>query len=122
MENHASILVCDDDQGIMDVTKIILSEKGYFVETLLHSNKIFSAIERIKPQLILLDLCMPDLSGDQIIRILKKNKTTKHIHVILVSASEETEEVAKSTGADDFLYKPFDASELEDKVAKYLQS
>ena len=113
------VLICDDDAGIVDVAGIVLREAGYDVTTLTTSEKIFSVIKDIEPDIILIDLWMPNLSGEQIVMELKKKEKTKSIPVIIMSASRKTEDTALHTGAEGFICKPFDIEELEDIVRKY---
>lgn len=111
-----TIYICDDDEGIVDVTKIVLEEQGYDVHVLNHGKELIKLVEKQKPDVILIDLWMPDLSGEKITNMLKKNADTKDIRIIVFSASKDTERVAMSAGADDYMCKPFDIEELENKV------
>ncbi len=113
------ILICDDDEGIVDVASIVLRDAGYDVTTLTTSEKIYSLVEKLQPDIILLDLWMPNISGEEITMQLKENEKTKHIPVVIVSASRKTEHIATRVGADDFMCKPFDIEELEAIVRKY---
>ncbi len=114
------VLICDDDEGIIDVIKIVLEDKGYLVQTCVDSRTIYETVAKFKPKIILLDLWMPELGGDEITRELKNNKDTKHIPIIIISASKDTIIVAKESGAEGFICKPFDILELEDIVEKYI--
>lgn len=120
--NNKKIFVCDDDMGIVDVVKIVLEEAGYTVVTTADSENAIKKIRKLVPDLILIDLWMPGLGGEQIIPMLKKDKATARIPVIVISASKDTREVAERAGADGFLYKPFDISDLEAIVKKYLEA
>ncbi|QQS44704.1 response regulator [Candidatus Roizmanbacteria bacterium] len=111
--------MCDDDEGIVDVAGIVLRDAGYDVTTVTVSEQIFSVINNVKPDIILLDLWMPNLSGEKIAEQLKQQKKTKDIPVIIMSASRKTEQTARRAGADDFICKPFDIEELEEIVRKY---
>ncbi len=116
------ILVCDDDDGILDMLSIILQSKGYSVVTEMHSKGIYERIEKEKPDLLLLDLWMPQLSGEEILKTLKNNPQTKGLPVVVISASRDGADVAKHSGADDFLEKPFDISKLVNKIQSYIHS
>lgn len=118
---NKSILICDDDAGILDVTTMILQDKGYHVTALHNCHDIMAKIEKLKPAVILLDLWMPDVNGEEVTRALKNNKKTKDIPVIIISASKDTKKVAENAGANDFICKPFDIEDLETKVDKYAQ-
>lgn len=118
---QTKILICDDDEGIVDVASIVLKDAGYDVTTVTASETIFSIIDEIHPDIILLDLWMPNLSGEKIAEQLKSQKKTKDIPVIIMSASRKTEHAAMKTGADGFICKPFNIEELEEIVRKYTE-
>lgn len=118
--NTKTVLICDDDEGILDVVSIVLEDQGYNVVTVMNSNEIFHEIERANPVLILLDLWMPGLTGEQITARLKKSDQTKNIPVIIISASKDAQEVARVIGADDCINKPFDIHHLEKVVEKFV--
>lgn len=115
------VLICDDDDGIVYVAQIILQERGYDVQTITQSDQIYEHVRRFNPNVILLDLWMPEISGEEITRTLKQNSSTQHIPIVIVSASRDTEKVAKNVGADDYIFKPFDIEELEEKVARNIK-
>ncbi len=114
-----TVLICDDDEGIVDVASIILRDAGFHVITLTQSLEVVAMVKRMQPNLILLDLWMPDLSGEELTQQLKADIETKHIPVIVVSASRDTEKVAQTAGATDYMKKPFDIDQLEEIVRKY---
>jgi DNA-binding response OmpR family regulator len=115
------VLICDDDEGILEVTRIILQSKGFQVETLSNSEMIYQKIDEFKPDLILLDLWMPVLSGEEITRTLKSDKNYSQIPIIIFSANKDTKKVAQEIGADDYLSKPFNIEELETIVEKNIR-
>lgn len=118
--NNKTVLVCEDDEGIIDIAQIVLGDKGYTVVGLLNPAGIFAAVTETKPDLILLDLWMVGLSGDDIARQLKAAETTRHIPIIIMSANKDAGEIARVAGAEDFLAKPFDLAALEKIVEKYI--
>jgi len=114
-----TIIVCDDDEGILDVIASVLQERGYSVVSLTHARNVIETARRVNPVAILLDLWLPDGNGDDVARQLKNKKETKHIPVVLVSANRFTKQIAGEVGADAYLCKPFDITELENVVEKY---
>ncbi len=114
-----TVLVCDDDQGILDIIKIILERAGFNVHTLVNPRNIFDLVDEINPNVILLDLWMPNLSGEEITKVLKNTDKTKDIPIVIISASNQTKEIAKEIGADDYISKPFDIREIESVVMEY---
>lgn len=115
------VLIVDDDLPIVEVIKIILEEKNYLVDTLTESQSIKEKLSLDLPDLILLDIWMSGLDGVEITRILKSSPRTKHIPIIMISANNEVEKIAKNSGADDFIAKPFDVDVLIKKVEKHVR-
>jgi DNA-binding response OmpR family regulator len=113
------ILVCDDDEGILDIVKLILENKNYQVKTINSGKGIEKKVSEYSPDLILLDLWIPGMDGREITRVLKRQPKTKKIPIIIVSALNETEKISKEIGADGFLPKPFDINDLIKTVEKY---
>lgn len=115
------ILICDDDEGILDVATIVLYDKGYDVIALNDCKAVESKVSEVNPDLILLDLWMPKIGGEELTKRLKKNDKTRHIPVVVVSARRDTEEASKKIGADGYLLKPFDIEQLEQIVEKFIK-
>lgn len=114
------ILVCDDDPGVTDVIRLILEEEGYEVKTLDSGKAIQKRVQEYSPDVILLDIWMPGIDGEQVTKLLKKNPDTKHIPIIVISALNLTEKIAKRAGADDFIAKPFQMDDLLAKVGQHV--
>jgi DNA-binding response OmpR family regulator len=120
MTKDKTILICDDDEGILDMLEIVLEDTGYHIVAIQNSLNIYDQIEKVHPDLILLDLWMPVLSGDQVVRNLRSNAETSGLPVIIISASSDGRKIAADSGANDFIAKPFDVNDLIDKVQGYL--
>lgn len=114
------ILVCDDDDGILDMLAMVLHNKGFEVTTEIHSTNIYQTLNEVKPDLLLLDLWMPKLNGEEILKTLKEKSDTKALPVVIMSASRDGAEVAKRFGADDYLAKPFDIQNLMTKIQAHV--
>ncbi len=112
------ILVADDDASIVDAIKMILEDEGYDVDTTVDGETVSKMFEN-QPDLLLLDIWMSGQDGRDICKALKAQESTKHIPIIMVSANKDTEEMAKISGAEDFLAKPFELEDLLAKVKKY---
>lgn len=112
------ILVADDNPAILDALKIMLEEEGYEVETT-EDGTAAKNMQAPLPDLLLLDLWMSGMDGRDICKHLKSAAATKHIPVIMVSATKNIEQIAKDSGADDFIAKPFQMEHLLATVAKY---
>jgi DNA-binding response OmpR family regulator len=113
------ILIADDDPAILDCLQIILEDADYTVEISSNGDTI-PKIERFKPDLILLDVWMSGEDGRIICKQLKSKTLTKHIPVIMISATSYIEESTKKAGAEDFLPKPFHLDDLLHKVEQYI--
>lgn len=116
MSKH--ILLCDDDQSIIEVISIILNAKGYAVSTVLHCEEIMEKVRQIKPNIILLDLQIPG-GGERAATVLKSDTEAARIPLIIFSANPHIEEISKKIGADGYLAKPFEITELEELMRKY---
>ena len=102
------VLIYDDDIEILKVCKVILEMQNYDVKTLFSCENIIDDITEIKPDIILMDLWIPTIGGEDAINMMRNNPLTKHIPVILFSANDEIEKISKRVRANGFLKKPFD--------------
>ncbi|RYG14994.1 MAG: response regulator [Chitinophagaceae bacterium] len=114
------ILICDDDLGILEMLELLLEETGHQIIAESNSLNVRSIIERESPNLLVLDLWMPVLSGDQVLKMVRENPHTKELPVIVISASTDGKQIAQKAGATNFLAKPFDVDELVSMVESYL--
>jgi DNA-binding response OmpR family regulator len=114
------ILICDDDEGILDVTSIVLESNGYRVIPVINSLKVLDTVHKENPDLIILDLWMPGINGEQLVEALKGNADTRDLPIIIISASRDGSIIAKQSGANDFLEKPFDIDMLTERVKQYV--
>lgn len=119
--NKKKILVADDDPAIVDSIKIMLELYDYDVTTTVNGNTIYK-LESDFPDLLILDIWMSGQDGRDICKYLKNNPFTKHIPIIMFSASRDIIQSTKEAGADDFIAKPFQIEELLQKVEKYISS
>lgn len=114
--NSKKIMVCDDDQGILDVLEMLLESEGFTVFTEINSTNLIKQIQIAKPDLILLDLWMPLLSGDQVLKAIRNTQDIKDLPVIVLSASVDGDDIAADAGANDFVAKPFDLDHIVSKI------
>ena len=120
MEQHKKkILIADDDEAILDVLALFLEDVGYEVE-ITHDGATLRDFQHGYPDLLLLDIWMSGWNGRDICLTLKNSDATRHLPIILVSANRETEKIARAAGADDFLSKPFDLSDVAGIIEKHL--
>ncbi len=112
------VLIYDDDLEILFLCKAILQKDQYRVETLSRCENVISDIARLKPDIILMDLWIPEIGGEKAITMMKENTNTQHIPVILFSANAEIKEIGKKINADGYIEKPFDINEFKETIKK----
>ncbi len=115
---NKSVLIYDDDDEILFLCKAILEKDQYRVETLSRCENVINDIALLKPDIILMDLWIPEIGGEKAIAIMKENPSTQHIPVIIFSANAEIKEICKKLKADGYIEKPFDISLLTDTIEK----
>jgi len=106
---NAKILVVDDEKDLLELLKMALVQEGYAVRTACDAAEALSIIKADRPDLILLDVLLPDISGIRLTTRLKNDAETAGIPIILLTAKDgETDIiVGLSVGADDYITKPF---------------
>jgi len=120
--NSNSVLIVDDSATNLVLLEAILQEEGYRTYTAISAKEAFSIIEQSKPDIILLDLLMPQVSGFDVLEKLKSNLSTSEIPVVVVSAvnTKENIELCKDLGAADFFTKPIDIPVFLSKLKDFL--
>lgn len=121
--SKSKILVVDDEVNIVELIKMNLESSGYEVIEAYTGMEAITKTNFFSPDLILLDLMLPDVDGLQVCKMLRKNVNTEDIPIIMVTArSEEIDKVqGLSIGADDYITKPFGISELEARIKTVLR-
>ncbi|GGI25420.1 response regulator [Pedobacter mendelii] len=114
------IMICDDEIDILDVTQMILEDAGFEVIAVSDSLNAEQIFLNEMPDLLLIDLWMPGISGDRIISSLKSNVAHTNIPMIVLSASDTGKQTAMSCGAEDFIPKPYDIDNLLDILNSHL--
>lgn len=112
-------MVADDDPSIVDSLTMLLEFSGYTVTSTLDGAEVRN-LETPLPDLLLLDIWMSGEDGVEICKKLKAQPETKHIPIILVSASKDIERSALEAGADNFIAKPFQMDDLLRMVETHL--
>lgn len=119
----ALIYIVEDDESIREIEMIALRNSNHIVEGFDRASTFFRRMEDVLPDLILLDIMLPDESGYEIIRKLRKNIQTRKIPVIMVTAKTTEMDMVKGldNGADDYIRKPFSLMELVSRVRALLR-
>ena len=110
----ALIYIVEDDENIREIETIALKNSNYMVCAFEKATTFYKKLEDIMPDLVLLDVMLPDESGYDIVRKLRKNPATKKLPVIMVTAKTTEMDMIKGLdeGADDYVKKPFSIMEL----------
>ncbi len=123
MNTPAKILVVDDTPRNVKLVADLLSVKGYDVATAASGREALASIDANLPDLVLLDVVMPEMSGYEVCAKIRENPASQMLPVIMVTALDPTEERVKGieAGADDFLTKPINQAELLARVKSLLR-
>lgn len=116
------ILVADDDADILNLVTFILTHSGYEVVGVADGSAAIAAIESDPPQLAILDVMMPGLSGIDVLQRVRESDSNKNLHVILFSVitSESVVAAGFAAGANEFIKKPVNLHELMHIVNSFL--
>ncbi len=117
------VLVVDDESDVTELLQYRLEQEGYRVATLNDPLGFVVKVREFEPDLMLLDVMMPELSGIQLCRIVRADPSMKNIPVIFLSARGEVEDRIKGleAGAEDYVSKPFNTNELLLRISKMLK-
>ena len=120
---HERILVVDDTETMRSFGNILLTGQGYSVETADDGMEALNKVDEFDPDLVLLDLMMPNLNGIECCRRIKSSEATRDIKVVMVTSSGEYPRISEAfaAGCDDYVVKPIDRTELLLKVKELLK-
>ena len=112
-----NILVIEDNHAILDVITLILQSEAYKVNGLSKSADFMNHIDAFQPDLLILDIMLPDADGRTLLQQLRQNESTTHIPVLMISARYTEENIQHGEyKPNGFLAKPFDIDELLDRI------
>ena len=116
------ILVVEDEQDLLTLQSMLLSIEGYTVEGVMDGQTALDVVETMKPDLILLDIMLPEVDGFQVCRQLKSNEATRHIPIIILTAKKSKEDLimGEQAGADMYITKPYKASMVVESIQRLL--
>lgn len=117
------IFIVEDDENIRQLEEYAIRNSGYEVKGMENGDELFAELKSVRPELILLDVMLPETDGISILKKLKGSGNTKDIPVIIVSAkSQELDAViGLDSGADDYVAKPFGVVELISRIKAVLR-
>ena len=110
----ASVLIADDDPSISRALSFLMQREGHDVRTVADGEQALAAIERRRPDVVLLDLMMPKGNGYEVCRTLRANRTYDDIRIVMLTAKggEADQRVGMALGADAYISKPFAIGEV----------
>ncbi|MGN0384307.1 MAG: response regulator transcription factor [Lachnospiraceae bacterium] len=119
----ALIYIVEDDDSIREIEEFALMNAGHKVVGFPDAKSFYKKLDEILPELVLIDIMLPDENGNEIVRKLRKNADTKKLPVIMVTAKTTELDLVKGIedGADDYIKKPFSVMELISRVKALLR-
>lgn len=124
MAKVKKILIIEDESSLLRALRDKFERNGIMVTYAVNGEEGLAMIEKDKPQLVLLDLILPKMSGETILRKMKENKATKNIPVVVLSAKADDATVINclnNLGADDYMVKSdFTLEQVLGKINKYI--
>ena len=117
-QSAGTVLIVEDNPNNIKVLGTMLMEASYRVAVANRGSAVFELIPKVKPDLILLDIMMPEMDGYEVCRLLKASSVTQDIPIIFLSAKNETDDIVKGfdLGGADYVTKPFRSKELLARV------
>ena len=119
----ALIYIVEDDENIREIEEFALENAGFSVNSFSDAASFFASLERKLPDLVLLDIMLPDENGNDILTNIRASEITQSIPVIMVTAKTTELDLARGLeiGADDYIKKPFSVVELTSRVKALLR-
>ena len=117
-----NILVIEDNHAILDVITLILESEAFNVSGLNNGTNFIDHVQKFCPDVIIMDIMLPDIDGRLLLKELKETEATSHIPVLMISARYNANNYSlDGISADDFMAKPFNIDELMDKIYALLK-
>ena len=119
------ILIADDSPTIVEITKAMLKGEGYEITTAGNGAEALKKISEEKPDVVLLDVMMPDMDGYSALQTLRRDAKPgddDYVHVIVITSKDQMRDLFELQGVDGFLVKPFFRDELLDKLNEVFEA
>ncbi len=116
------ILIADDNENIRDALSYLLEDEGYILNMAKDGNDTLKKVREFHPDILFLDIMMPEINGYEVCRIIKNDPELKKTYVIMLSAKGQVAEQdrGKEVGADEYIVKPFSPMEILSKIKTIL--
>jgi two-component system, OmpR family, response regulator MtrA len=118
------VLVADDEEDILRLVTMIIERSGHQVRPVRNGAEALEAIRDVRPDLVVLDISMPEVDGLEVLRLLRADEATAELPVLLLSAQAQEADVKRGfdTGASAYVKKPFSPQELAQRVDELLRT
>lgn len=122
--DHKKILIADDNENIRDALTYLLEDEGYELLLAKDGADTLRKVRERKPDILFLDIMMPEINGYDVCRTIKNDPDLKSIYVIMLTAKGQVaeQERGKEVGADEYIVKPFSPMEILARVKSLLQN
>lgn len=122
--DQPKILVCDDEPNIVMSLEFLLKKQKYRTFIARNGSEALQIAQKEAPDLIVLDIMMPDVDGYEVCRTIRQNPDLKHTRIVFLSAkSKESDiQIGMDAGADAYLTKPFSTRELLQRIIQLLET
>jgi len=116
------ILIVEDEESLLKLESILLTSKGYEVRGVPNGMAALDSLKEERPDLILLDIMLPEIDGFEVCRRIKSDPSTKHIPIIMLTAKKSREDMARGeqVGADWYITKPFKSAMVIETIQRFL--
>ena len=120
---NGRIFIIEDEPSIIQLVQHNLEKNGFIVSSSINGNDGLKELKKFQPDLLLLDWMLPDLSGIEICKSIRKDNSFKNLPIIMLTAKGEEEDKIKGldSGVDDYLTKPFSFNELKSRIKAVLR-
>lgn len=122
MNKRKKILIVEDEESLLKLESILLTSKGYAVEGVADGLAAIEAVKKSRPDLVLLDIMLPQIDGFEVCRRIKSDPETSDIPVIMLTAKKSREDMARGeeVGADWYITKPFKSAMVIETIQRFI--
>lgn len=116
--NNNKILVVEDEESLLKLESILLTSKGYLVTGVMDGRAALEEIKTNRPDLVILDIMLPEIDGFEVCKRIKENDETKSIPVVMLTAKKSNQDVERGrlVGADAYITKPFRSARVMEVI------
>lgn len=118
------ILIAEDEPSILEALSFVMQRAGWTVQSVTDGEAVISAVRRLRPRVLVLDVMMPKQSGFEVLKQIRNDQDTKSLPVLVLTAKGQQQDrrVAEELGADRFVTKPYSNVEVVDAVRTLLET